>query len=191
MRGVTAKDLVSVVDFIYYGEANIYQEDLDRFLTLAQEFQLKGLAGSQDNPLGTAKKPYEEPMQPKSQEKVTPQFEKYNQSTYHEARSTPETNVDDSLMVSVDAGKMLVAADTTMEYLRVKLDSMMEEHDDGENKWKCTVCGKATKGNDARRDMRRHIETHMEGLAYPCNQCGKVSRSSNALKAHMTSYHRK
>ena len=38
MRGVTAKDIVSVVDFIYHGEANIYQEDLDRFLTLAQQF---------------------------------------------------------------------------------------------------------------------------------------------------------
>ena len=32
MRGMNAKDLVSVVDFVYYGEVNIYQEDLHEFL---------------------------------------------------------------------------------------------------------------------------------------------------------------
>ena len=46
MRGLKAKDLVAIVDFIYHGEANIYQEDLDGFLALAEELQLKGLAGS-------------------------------------------------------------------------------------------------------------------------------------------------
>ena len=29
MRGVKTKDLVAIVDFIYHGEANIYQDDLD------------------------------------------------------------------------------------------------------------------------------------------------------------------
>ena len=63
-------------------------------------------------------------------------------------------------MFMVDSCKILVAADTTMEDLRVKLDSMMERVDDGEFKWKCTVCGKETKGNSlaiGRSDMRRHI----------------------------------
>ena len=48
MRGLKAKDLKAIVDFIYHGEANIYQEDLDTFLALAEELQLKGLAQSGD-----------------------------------------------------------------------------------------------------------------------------------------------
>ena len=48
MRGLKAKDLVAIVDFIYHGEANIYQEDLDEFLALAEELQLKGLTGYKD-----------------------------------------------------------------------------------------------------------------------------------------------
>ena len=48
MRGLKAKDLQDVVDFIYHGEANIYQDDLDGFLALADKLQLKGLAGSQE-----------------------------------------------------------------------------------------------------------------------------------------------
>ena len=43
MRGMKAKDLIAIVDFIYHGEANVYQEDLEGFLALAEELQLKGL----------------------------------------------------------------------------------------------------------------------------------------------------
>ena len=46
MRGLKYKDLVSIVDFIYHGEVNIHQEDLNTFLDLATEMELKGLAGS-------------------------------------------------------------------------------------------------------------------------------------------------
>ena len=48
MRGLKAKDLEAIVDFIYCGEANIHQEDLDGFLALAVELQLKGLGGSEN-----------------------------------------------------------------------------------------------------------------------------------------------
>ena len=49
MRGVQAMDLAAVVDFIYYGEANIYHRDLDGFLALATDLNLKGLECSRDN----------------------------------------------------------------------------------------------------------------------------------------------
>jgi len=43
MRGMKSEDLVGIVDFLYYGEVNILQDNLDNFLTLAEEIQLKGL----------------------------------------------------------------------------------------------------------------------------------------------------
>ena len=48
MRGLKTKNLVAIMDFIYNGEANISQEDLEAFLTLAEYLQLKGLAKLQD-----------------------------------------------------------------------------------------------------------------------------------------------
>ena len=42
MRGMKSDDLLAIVDFLYRGEANVYQENLDTFLTMADEFQLKG-----------------------------------------------------------------------------------------------------------------------------------------------------
>ena len=45
MRGVKSENLKAMVDFFYHGEANVFQENLDSFLVLAEELQLKGLVG--------------------------------------------------------------------------------------------------------------------------------------------------
>merc|ERR1712018_364198 len=47
MRGVKSENLTAMVDFFYHGEANVFQENLDSFLALAEELQLKGLRGNQ------------------------------------------------------------------------------------------------------------------------------------------------
>ena len=44
LSGMKSQILVSVVDFIYYGEANVYEEDMEDFFALADELALKGLA---------------------------------------------------------------------------------------------------------------------------------------------------
>ena len=101
------------------------------------------------------------------------------------------SHVENRSMIPIDAGKILIAGNTSVEDLRVMLDSMMEIIDGGEHLLKCTVCGKTTKGSKAKVHMRTHLETHIEGLSYPCNQCGIVSRSSNALQVHVSRNHRK
>ena len=37
MRGINSEDLLAIIDFLYYGEANIYQENFDNFLNLPEE----------------------------------------------------------------------------------------------------------------------------------------------------------
>ena len=44
MRGIKYEDLVAIVDFLYLGEANVFQENLDSFLAVAGELKLKGLS---------------------------------------------------------------------------------------------------------------------------------------------------
>lgn len=46
MRGLKSEDLVTMIDFLYLGEANVQQENLDSFLAVAEELQLKGFMGS-------------------------------------------------------------------------------------------------------------------------------------------------
>ena len=55
MRGLKARDLEAVLYFIYQGETNMFQDDLDRFLLIAEELQLKGLVGEKEEPLKAGK----------------------------------------------------------------------------------------------------------------------------------------
>merc|ERR1712126_54330 len=45
MRGLKSDDLFAIIYFLYCGEANVFQENLDSFLSIAEELQLKGLMG--------------------------------------------------------------------------------------------------------------------------------------------------
>ena len=45
LKGFNAKALHSLIDFMYHGKADVCQEDLDTFLSKAEELQLKGLTG--------------------------------------------------------------------------------------------------------------------------------------------------
>ena len=43
LKGVQRSDLNHILDFIYYGEVSIAQENLNSFLSVAEELQIKGL----------------------------------------------------------------------------------------------------------------------------------------------------
>ena len=46
MRGLKFEDLTAILDFLYTGETNVFQENLEHFLALAVELKLKGLTGN-------------------------------------------------------------------------------------------------------------------------------------------------
>ena len=48
LDGVSSAELQCVLDYIYQGEVQIYQEQLDRFLVVAQRLQLEGLTSQDD-----------------------------------------------------------------------------------------------------------------------------------------------
>ena len=49
MREIKSENLQAIVDFLYCGEANVFQENLDSFLAIAEELQLKGLMDKTHN----------------------------------------------------------------------------------------------------------------------------------------------
>ena len=49
LKGVRFSEMLSVVNFMYCGEVSVAQEDLNTFLTVAEELQVKGLTQNQNN----------------------------------------------------------------------------------------------------------------------------------------------
>ena len=72
--------------------------------------------------------------------------------------------------------KMIVEPDTMAQ-----IQSMIEKRIDG---YFCTNCDHKSKNPG---HMREHVESHIEGLEYPCNLCNKVYRSSVSLRMHKCS----
>ena len=72
LKGVKYQELVSVLNFMYQGEVNVAQEELNSFLAVAEDLRVKGLT---QNPQGGAKAdsaPRERPRDPPERDPVPP-----------------------------------------------------------------------------------------------------------------------
>ena len=101
--------------------------------------------------------------------------------------ATQKYHIENSI-VPVFKDNAAVPFDSNPEDQKAKIDSLMENVVGGEKAWKCKVCGREAK---RRNDMARHVETHIEGVFYPCNLCKAVNMSSNFLHAHVSRAHHK
>jgi len=49
LKGVKYDDILAVLNFMYHGEVNVAQEELDSFLSVAEDLKVKGLTQSSDS----------------------------------------------------------------------------------------------------------------------------------------------
>ena len=172
MRGVKSEDLLAIVDFLYRGEANVFEENLDSFLAIAEELQLKGLMGKTD-------------------EKVE-EFDEKNLPTTHSPAMNTNMKIPKSSKIynPTEIGTLAMPSNFSgdLEELEERVKSMMEK---SENKYvngtqlahRCKMCGKEGMGSN----IKDHIEAnHLEGIVIPCNLCDKTFRSRKTFRQHMT-----
>ena len=46
LAGVSSGDLKLILDYMYHGEVSVYQEEIDKFLVVANKLQIEGLIGN-------------------------------------------------------------------------------------------------------------------------------------------------
>ena len=199
MRGVRPENLMAMVDFFYHGEANVSQENLDSFLALAEELQLKGLRGNQtDTEAEVSPKPpiraeisshqTKQKSQPKSPKhrSVTEQFHK-NRDVFNENGQPAKTVVENPLVLTDQATN-----NTDMESLDQQVKSMMLVSENASPYQRgrariCKVCGK----EGSMQNIMNHIEAnHIAGISIPCGLCGQVVSTRHALTLHKSRHHR-
>jgi len=77
LKGVKYTDIQSVLNFMYHGEVNVAQEDLNSFLAVAEELRVKGLTQGPNTNSSTSKSdsrpaPPSRPRSPPAQHSSTP-----------------------------------------------------------------------------------------------------------------------
>ena len=184
MRGLKSKDLSAILDFLYLGEANVYQDDLDSFLALAEELKLKGLTGSVEN-----KSNYDQNTAKMPKKRNDPKMENaiYETENQTEDRQGVISHQNSSLRTELALNSQRVVS-VELEQLDEQIDSMMELSGNkitiGGRAFTgmiCKVCGKEAK----KAHMKEHIEAyHITGVEHTCDICGQISRSRRGLRDH-------
>ena len=138
MKGVRYDDLVSMVDFLYNGDANVYKENLDTFLAMAEELRLKGLKRQED---------VEEQPPEKTSFCSSSQGENKTKTVHPMPKHKPSTQKSKNEMSTSPATETNIALNSSfdLEELDIKVKSMMTFSENMINKARariCTECGK-------------------------------------------------
>ena len=189
MKGFKLKYLMSIIDFIYYGEANIFQEDLNEFLAMAEDLQLKGLTGSsKEETKQTEEESFESANAEQSKPLMTPRIKPRETKSMLPKEEVIGVSVGDYGIMAIQGTSSPKITVGNVTELDQNISTMIEKIESS-GEWGCTVCGKTSKVSS---NIRQHIEAHhIEGMGHPCDQCGKVSRSRHALARHIFMHHKK
>ena len=192
MKNVKSKDLAAIVDFMYFGEVNILQEDLDQFLSLADEIKLLGLSGG-SSPEEEKKKTDTKYENAPHKNDIKINTTSYNENEIKIKETIPLPVVDNSYFKPDEQGNELATINEEklvidrVEDLDGTMESVMEKQADG--MWRCNLCGKIPPSGK-KNDLRKHVESrHTSGISHPCNKCGKTYRLKRSLNEHISKIH--
>ena len=220
LEGISSKELNDIMDYIYNGKVQIYQENLQRFMEIAVRFQLDGLIRGdtnfgESNIDGQSSESSNEVDEWLSEEKELPVSIREDTVVFNTEKSLTkkisktnfgESNIDgqssepcnevDEWLLEEKGLHVSNQEDTVVSYtekarrnapnkkiqnfvcdfknteeLDKRIFKLLERDSDG--MWRCTVCSKVTTRIG---HMKHHVETHIEGLSFPCSYCGKECR---------------
>ena len=187
MRGVLSENLTAIIDFLYLGEANVYQENLDSFLAIAEELKLKGLMNCNDDNEAKEAQVRSTEIGQESQHVQKQEEVKYmKEKNFTNVRKISNPNFEN----------LVIPGSEDFAELDEKIKSMMEKSEnyvscqrkDGKRAFAsiCKVCRK--EGNGA--DIKRHIEAiHLEGTSISCNFCENIFTTRDTLRKHRKNAH--
>ena len=167
MRGIQYEDLLSIVDFIYNGQTNVFKDNLDNFLVLAEELKLMGLSGVQKINTGDNVKVIDD------RESET---------------SSPGKNETDELIIEEDAISIgdvhgyenTVSNDPLIPKITTSKANTMKRF------FVCSFCNKSFSD---RGNMIRHMKNKHEHRKLVCSFCNKIFTDLSNMNRHILNTH--
>ena len=183
LKGVGVKTLQSILNFIYRGEAEIAQDDLEGFMNTARELKIKGLFDKYE----TDKKEDSETINPEEAKHIR----REESMTLNENMQAAWTNSNDIITLddmAEDVNQEQLDQDTfavlSPEILSIyqSFENMQNE----EGKFNCKHCDFQTshKLNLKRHNLNKHF-----GVKFNCHKCEKVFSLKDSLVRHIKSIH--
>jgi len=219
LKGVKYADLVSVLNFMYHGEVNVAQEELNSFLAVAEDLKVKGLTqgnnSSDSKSSHTAppprpdppkarlpdptpppvKRPRPGPSPSQQPRQITPSQPAYSEQDDDIQEVAPIVKSEPASHVAAEAqyqqGQGIVA-DPNMEYGEEYGE--YEGYEEGD--YDTSMMDPNMAGADGNKDIEALVQSYMKktvdsdcSYVWQCIECGKTSRVSTNLKDHIEANH--
>ena len=169
------------IDFHPNEEKNICEDGLKKSLLLSEDVQLECLSGDNLEELQNEKSKKKIKQRSKSKSKTKPvkpddkvlikeekMEEKFKIVPKKDATDSTKNDLDTYITYVEDVGEL----DQIMSSMMQKIKRAG---------WECSICGRTEKDKG---HLKQHIEAKHIEASHPCNQCGKLSPSRQALAMH-------
>jgi len=184
LRGIHHKELESILQFIYLGEATFYHERLNEFLIVAKNLDIKDIG----------KNVVDEEDEASNSNKNLENLEELNENQCNIESNDLVNPVQPRPVFIRKSSNSLLPGDKRYECeqcdYKTNHSSDMHNHikckHDGV-KYPCQQCGyQATQPSN----LMRHIKSIHDGVKYPCQQCDYQAAELSVLSRHIDSKHR-
>ena len=173
LGGISSVNLDSILDYIYCGEVNVFQEKLDSFLESAHKLEIEGLIGPKSIAEEKHDVKIEEDDYPANEDEHLAIMPDIKEEVKRQFAGPPESDVS-----KIDVTTL------TSEEIQQKIKELFTKTD---GEWTCMACAYTS---TSRSNVRKHVEKHVDGLSYSCHLCHKEFRSVNSLNCHRKKVHK-
>merc|ERR1712179_316106 len=180
LKGINYSCLRYLMNFIYLGETEVKQADLDRFISSSKDLKIERLTGLENEQ--HTKKDYlssieEEPALMKKEEKSE------NQNDIKEKHDINVQNAESILSMEGDDVLWESCPDDIVTKLEMEDSRTMDKK---EGLYPCNNCEYIAKYN---HHLRRHQMSKHELIKFPCSQCESKFTQISSLKRHTNKMH--
>ena len=204
IRGSKKKSVKALIDFIYGGETSVPFYDLESFMKLGEDLQIKGLVDKtcddetydsesfqDDEDIGKIdrekdfNKDFDE-IKANGKEKFQKLLEEKREI---QQSGNEEKFTNDSSMIELGYHSLeYISAEedflkdgikeNMLAELDAKVESLLVKVDKG--KWTCKECDYKS----SKQHVKEHIEEHLDGYSHSCETCEKVFKKRITLRMH-------
>ena len=179
LKGISSDQLEYITDFIYKGKAFIAKDELQQFLETGKELQIKGLLGELQE---MKENTHDEPNAYENSRDSEIEIKNYDgEDIVNKDQSAHQ--VEEFVSDLEESAVVKVEMNITNNKLDTQIEKMIEK---SEGIWKCNVCERTATHHC---HIKRHAETHIEGVSHTCHVCSKTFATRVNLQGHMSGIH--
>ena len=203
LGNVKSEDLFHIINYAYSGEVQLFNHQLDNFLSIAKKLKIEGIESPKFDKNSHCQENFYEKMlkvqtnaeietSKEIKQDIVEDAELSENSVLldEEEEELEDDEVDQLEKIMEDPQpqnqpkqcqkkkNVIKLSDTS------KLDTKIEELIEKKKGYsQCKICGKNIRGINL---MRYHVETHIKGLKFPCDKCSKICKSRDGLRKHQS-----